>query len=301
MEYVPALAMIAGIGAKRLITILPKKLHLIASGLIILSLVPITLTLYKIHPNENVYFNSLIGGLSGAKEEKIPYWGFSFGAPYRQAISWIDKNAPENAKVVFAYELIPNISSIWVRPDIVVHNSYRSGYLRRGEYAVTLIYDGTESRSYYDSYLEKFIEPVYQAKVDDQPVVKVWKNDNEHLKVKWEEKLLPGTTLSSTEEGLVFNLNEIQKISRLEITYDQKNCTPLTSGSVFISVDGKSWGRLSGELPNDWRISALGEQPKDGNFIEPFLGQEVQYIKLILKPKDTCLRQVKDFKLYYFL
>lgn len=299
MEYIPPLAIIAGIGGKYLREWISRFSGNRISYLVVLLLfVPITLKLVEIHPNENVYFNSLIGGLKGAKAKKIPFWGNSFGASYRQGVSWIDKNAEKGARVVLAYELLPNIPSIFLRSDIDYHNSWRSGYLREGEYAITLTYDGTDERSYYDSYLTKFLNPVYEFGVDGVSVVRVWKNDVDHLKVPWDEEVVVNVSYKKQESGLIFDLKKMYKISRLEIDYNEAYCSKLSSGVVRISKDGKKWENLPGVLPNSWRISHLGQQPLDGHFIEPFVGQEVRYIDLVLSPSDTCLKNIRSFKVY---
>lgn len=310
MEYIPAMAMIAGIGAETIIQKLKtvfqdkrlktrKFVHLeLYSCLLIFAF--LIYPIIRTHPNENVYFNALVGGLAGAKEKDIPSWGNSYGAAYRQGVNWINENAEEGANVVYAHELIPNIPRIFLRTDLVFWNVNRSGYLRKGEYAITLTYDGTSERSYYDMYLERFIEPSYQASVDGVPILKVWKNDEKHLKLDWEEKLHSRVGLEKTEHGLEFDLKNDLLLSRLEIEYFEKNCPLLVSGRVAISKDGKLWQNLPGLLPRDWLIPVLGQQPKDGKFIQPFVGQRARYIRLYLSPEDTCLKNVKDFRAYVF-
>lgn len=298
MEYIPALAMISGLGAK----LLHDSFKFKRIGLIILFIIfiPTVSKLIAIHPNENVYFNSLIGGLAGAKLNNFPYWGFSFGSPYRQGFEWLNRNAPKGSSIAFAYELTPNLPMPWVRPDLQFHNAARSGYLRTGEYAITLNYQGIENRSYYEMYLEKFIWPVHQIKVDGVPILTIWKNDDQHLKEKWEEAMAQKVNLNKTESKLIFDLGEKRALSRLEIDYDQRNCAPLKMGQVSVSSDGVVWQGVPGVLPDDWRIAELGEQPKNGKFIEPFVGQLAQYIELFLSPMDTCLKNVEEVRLYYF-
>lgn len=298
MEYIPALAMISGLGAN----LLYDEFKFKRTGLILLLIlfIPITFKLISIHPNENVYFNPLIGGLAGAKAANFPFWGFSFGSPYRQGFEWLNMHAEKDAKVAFAYELLPNFPAPWVRSDLQLYNAARSGYLRQGEYAITLNYQGIENRSYYEMYLDKFIEPIYQIKVDGVSILTIWKNNNAHLKLKLEEDLVPNVKLIHTSQELVFDLGEAKSLSRLEINYAQNNCQPLKTGVVKISEDGVNWQLLPGILPNDWRIAVLGEQPKKGEFIEPFVGQIARYINLSLTPKDTCLKNIQNFKAYYF-
>lgn len=301
MEYIPALAIFAGIGAGFLVENFKKRERkLFIMAVITLAFILHIERMINIHPNENVYFNELIGGLSGAKSRNLPSWGNSFGAVYRQGVIWINDNAVKDSKVALARELMPNIPTIWFRPDLSVSNGYRSGYTRQGEYVIGLTYQGTNSYSYFDSYLDKFLSPVYEVKVDDVAILKVWKNDEEHLKVNAQEKALSNVSLAKDESGFTLDIGEIKKISRLEIEYSEDSCGPLKSGLVLISPDGKNYEQQWGALPRQWRVASLGEQPNEGHFIEPFLGQEVRFIRLILFPVDTCLKNVKNFKVYTF-
>jgi len=301
MEYVPAMALLSGMGAQWFYNKLSKRFSSFSLKIFfVFVFVPLTINLVVIHPNENAYFNLLIGGLSGAKEKDIAYWGNTFGAAYRPAVGWINQNAENGAEVVMAYELMGNIPSIWLRPDLEFSNLYRSGYLQNGEYAVTLTFDNTKERSYYDMYLEDMLEPIFQSGLNNVSVVKVWKNSPEYLKFDYEEVLLESSILRKTEYGLLFDLKDENKLSRLEVEYYQSDCLPLDLGFVEYSKDGSVWQRIPGALPVDWRIAVLREQPKDGYFIEPFIAQSARYIKLILSPTDTCLSNVKNYKIYVF-
>ncbi len=299
MEYIPAIAIIGGIGFSHLIKKMKFKVNTISVAVILISaflLVP----LVKLHPNENVYFNFLVGGIRGAKERNIKSWGNSFGAAYRQGVSWIDGVAPKDSEVVLTYELLPNIPEIWFRDDIAYHNSWRSGYLQNGEYALTLIYQGVEGRSYYDNYLENFVRPVYEVKADGVSILKVWKNSPEYVRKDLNEKELIGGSFSKDESSVTFDLKKQVKLSRLEVKYLDKNCKPLSYGLVQVSSDRKIWHDLPGTFPEDWRISFVGAQPSNGNFIEPFVGQMASAIRIVLAPHNTCLFNVERFKIFYF-
>jgi hypothetical protein len=301
MEYIPAISILSGLGGLAVYNLVSQNKKLLVGVLIIFSFIPITLKLINIHPNENVYFNSLIGGLSGAKDINFPFWGNSFGAAYRQGATWLNENAEKGSNVVYVYELIPNIPRIWLRTDLNLHNSNRSGFLRKGEYAITLPYQGTEKRSYYDMYLHKFLNPVYEAKVDGVSVVTVWKNEDKYLKKPWIEKYDNDARVTKDDQGLIFDLGTLRNISRLEISYyENKSCFEMKQGRVQISTDGNSWEGLPGALPNDWLISSMGKQPKDGSFTYPFTGQNVRFVNLLISPNNSCLRNIKNYRLYYF-
>jgi hypothetical protein len=308
MEFIPALAIIAGLGASTAREVLSKNLPYLAkkkwiSSLLILAMfVPIAVKLIQIHPNENVYFNPLIGGLKGAQERNFPYWGNSFGAAYRQGVNWINKNAPKGSKIAYAYELMVNIPLIWFRSDFHFVNQNRSGFLRQGEYVITLTYEGTNKRSYFDMYLDRILDPVYTVDVDGVSILKVWKNDEAHVRQEWKnEAVLEKVAYEEKSNGILIDAKEIRKLSRLEIDYDEsKKCPKLTVGYIELSKNGKDWERVPGVLPDDWRVPVLGEQPNNGKFIEPFAGQEAQFVSFVAQPTGTCVMNIKNVRLYSF-
>ncbi|MEK7526570.1 MAG: glycosyltransferase family 39 protein [Patescibacteria group bacterium] len=301
MEYIPALSIFSGIGVASFYKLALSRVNKYLVLLVVfVPFVWTITTLVKIHPNENVYFNEIIGSLSGAKDKEFPYWGFSFGSPYRQAASWLYKNAEKDATVAFTYDLIPNLPRIWLRQDLNMHNSNRSGYLMKGEYAVGLVYAGTKDRSHYEQYLENLLEPVYEVKVDGVAILKIWKNDKQYLKRPLTEAKIK-TKMTKTEAGLRFEFPDTVSLSRLEIDYSENNCKPLISGLVRTSIDSNNWKMVPGVLPDDWRITGIGEQPSNGKYIEPFVGQKAKYMDLLLDPVDTCLKNVQKFDVYYFL
>lgn len=293
MEFIPAMALIAGIGAAAIGKYIPRVFIIFAFFLLVFKLL-------QMHPYEEFYYNPLIGGLSGAKAKNFPYWGESYGSPYRKAVEWINKNAENEAEVVFAYELMPNIPGIFFRPDIKFSNVFRSGYLRHGEYAIMLNSQGVSDRSYYDMYLLEFLRPVYEAKVDGVPIIQVWKNTEEYLIKPLTETMTNDAIVFKDDSGFKLDLKEVRSLSRLEADYQEGKCTNLERGLVRISEDGINWNLLPGTLPDDWRVAILGEQPKRGRFIEPFVGQRARYIFLDIQPNNACLKNIKKLQLYYF-
>jgi hypothetical protein len=297
MEFIPALAILSGYGASYLINKFQfkySKFVLVATTFLLL-LIPII----KTHPNQNAYFNFLIGGLNGAKKADLPWWGNTFGAGYRPAFNWINKNAEQNASLVFVYELMPNSPSIWVRPDINFHNSQRSGFVRRGEYALTLTYDNTDKRSYYDSYLEKFIKPVYSSTVDGVAVVKVWKNDTAHAYEEAKTQSQIQNAKWSKYHGVIeVDLGAPRNLSYLDLTiYSTPNCKPVTSGNVQISDDNLNWKTFSEVLPTG-HISIYGELPSKEKFVYSFLAEQARFVRINYQPTDACLANFTNPLIY---
>lgn len=302
MEFIPAIAILAGIGSSFLLQQLKgRKIYVPCVVLVVVLFLPLVIKLIQIHPFENAYFNLFAGGLSGARGKDIPYWGNTFGGGYRKAVDWINKNAEYGSKVAFAYELLPNVPALFFRKDLQVTNQNKSGYLADGEYVITLTFDGVAERSYFDMYLDRMVEPVYFGSVDGVPVVKVWKNDIKHRKEPYlKEQVLYSPKVQVTDDGVTLDLGKNVSLSRIEASVPQINCASLSSGWFLISKDAESWTKLSGNLPNDWAVSKLGEQPKGGRFIYPFAGDRVRYIDLKLNPKSTCLFKMYNLEVFYF-
>lgn len=178
MEFLPALAILSGIGAKHL----AGRQRLI-KGFIILSFIPITLKIISIHPNQNVYMNPLIGGLKGAKDGDFPDWGVTLGSAYQQGMDWLTIHAEPEANIALVKGLLSNVPRIKIRPDINFSEFYWSGQAKKGEYLmeVTDYYwmrdIPQEKRLYVDT-----LEPVYEVTVDSVPILTIWRNDKEHTK-----------------------------------------------------------------------------------------------------------------------
>lgn len=303
MEYIPPFAILVGIGVDGVLKAVPKKLVFIAHVVIGVGCLTVLQSLYRIHPNENVYFNSLIGGLSGAKVKNIPFWGNSFGAAYREGVFWLNKNASLNAKVAYARELLPNFPKVWLRSDLSLHNSFRSGALKEGEYIIALTYEGTEKTSYFDRYLEAIVEPVYQVKVDDVAILKIWQNDLEHTKEEFRQEVLYNNFSVSREKSEVkLDLGKVEHLSRVEIGFQKKDdCAPTSSGFVTISENDKDWKRLPGNMPNeDWSVPKLGNQPRENFVLVPFAADKARIVSLKLEPSNNCILESDDIKIFVF-
>lgn len=179
MEYVPAMALFAGLGANYIATLLRSH---VAKIVILLMFIPITLKMISLHPNEDLYFNPLIGGLKGAAERNFPNWGLSLGNEYRQGIKWFNQNAPPQANLTLARGLLSNIPRIWIRQDINFGDYYFSGPAGKGEYIMELTHEGWEGWIPAKAQYLKILKSVWELKVEGITVLTVWKNSPEMVK-----------------------------------------------------------------------------------------------------------------------
>ncbi len=306
MEYIPAMALIAGVGVEYLIQnlkfkiqnsnlkfkIFNSKLEFLPFAFCLLILIISLIPIIRLHPNENVYFNLFAGGVKGAVDSKIPAAGNSFGNTYLQGVHWINENTEKNAKVALVQGTTLNMPSYKFRSDIQYSNYHWSGIKREGEYLIELTYN-YEVRVYLYAweYVEKMLDPVFVVKSDGAPILKIWKNDLAHTKadykkseVQFEGKL----DLKVKDSSLHITLPEEVVLSRIAVIFKKDDyCQLPTSGFIETSQDGKSWSK---EL-DPFELDQLGwkSKPDPNVFRYMFAARSAKYININLENNQSCL------------
>lgn len=293
MEFIPGMAVLAGFGGYYLLRLVGRTRWSLAKPMlgiaIFASLAFVVYEMVKIHPNENVYFNQLIRGLSGAREQKIPYWGNSYGNVYQQGIAWLNANAEPGAKLGFPVSTGGNLARVKLRPDIHYWNAYWSGPNMGGEYEMELDFDWAPKEWYSYAYYEIFVEPVYIAQVDGVPLLKIWKNDYEHTRPEYREEKEYKISSKTIENGqLRVDLEKAIPLTRIVIEHQKTGCETQKGGYIETSEDGQSWKRdpetiASPQVPvnvNGW---------DDDTFVFMFAARKGRYILLNTKMSNSCI------------
>lgn len=92
---VPSIFLIVGVGIQAILDKIKNTPARVA--ILILLLLPNLYWDVQLHPYQYVYYNSLTGGVRGAfRNYEMDYWATS----YREAINYLNANAPANARVV---------------------------------------------------------------------------------------------------------------------------------------------------------------------------------------------------------
>lgn len=286
MEYIPALAILSGIGVYFLIKISTFKK--IMTVVVLGCLVFVAWEMIKIHPNQNVYFNQLAGGLSGARENKIPYWGNTYGNVYLQGVEWMNNNAEPNAKLGLAIATMGNLPKQKLRADIDFYNGYWSGTNREGEYEMEMDFEWFPRNWYSFQYMEVYLEPVYVVEVEGVPLLKIWKNDLEHTKKGFEKEIrYYANKVDYSSNKLLIDMGHEINITRLKVEYQSKNCDPINSGHVATSIDNINWSletdSLSPQVP-----PVLDIFDKD-TFVFLFPAKKARYILVEPRSNNSCL------------
>lgn len=307
MEFVPAMALLSGLGALMLKNFIVKiivrsKVFVKSRFYIINALVMVfiimlfaqaALNIIRLHPNENVYFNSFIGGLKGARERNISGWGNSYGNAYLQGVNWMNKNAPQDAKLALVSATLGNIPRPRLRTDISLYNNHWSGTERKGEYLMDMISQGWPLQGYQYEYLEAFLNPVYDENVDGVTIFKIWKNDAEHTKKGFlnEDNNVDIVSAGRDENnGFKIVLNKNIFLTKLDLYYDNSNCDPLKEGTVHISEDGVVWQRQADNAPILQVTTDI--EPKDKRLVYFFAAKPAKYIIIYPDSKNSCIFNV---------
>lgn len=293
MEYIPAFALLSGIGAdylRKLIITFSKGSYQTFINVIVLMFLAIGMIypLVRYHPNENVYFNQLTGGLSGAYNMKLPSAGNTYGNAYLQAINWLNKNAEYSARVALIQGTSLNIATLQLRPDIDFSNDYWSGMYRKGEYLIELTPYGLEKwYPYAWEYVEVFLEPVYEVKVDGIAIAKVWKNDLNHTKPQYRKYQLQyqgEIKIIRSQNELILELERQTLLTRLALSYNPNKCT-LDTAILFTSPDGKLFTQEVEKLPAN-QVTVLDKQENYTYFFFP--ARNVRFLKIKGQLQDSC-------------
>lgn len=291
MEFIPAMAILAGIGAFFLVKRIGKSI----SVLIIISLLFIVHELISIHPNENVYFNQLVGGLKGARDKGIPSWGNTYGNVYLQGINWLNKNAEVNAKLAIPINYISSIPRLKLRRDIDLDNHYFSGQDRKGEYAMEMDYDWSLKSRYKYAYYEIFLNPVYQVEVNGIPLLKIWKNDLKHTKVGYDKEIeIVPFSVKVEQQKLKIDFGNLIFLTRLIIYHSDSNCEKqLGDGFLAISKDNDNFVREPDPLV-DLESPESTPGMDETTFVHLFPAIPVRSLIFNSRQDQSCI--LKDYK-----
>jgi len=287
MEFVPAMAILAGIGVWGIKRSIKWKYVNLA---VFFALAYAIYELVVIHPNQNVYFNQITGGLSGARERQIPYWGNSYGNAYQQGVEWLNANAQRDARLALAVTNMVNVPRTRLRGDIDFSNTYWSGPNNRGEYVMELHYDWPPAQWYQYDYYNTFLEPVYETKVDGVAILKIWKNSKEHIIEPLSKETFYPPVSALAEQGriLTVDMGRSIRLTKLVVNHSTGDCRNQMSGFVQISADGETWKRMSEPIDRPQipaRISGAG----DGVFVYMFAAKEARYIQVHSEATNSCL------------
>lgn len=192
MEFIPAFAILVGIGSAWFLQLLTKANFARVVFFTIFFGIHVAILL-RLHPYEHLYFNRLFGGMPGAQERGLYTWETLYDAPYRELANWLNKNANKDARLAYLDGTMLALSPLWLRDDIRF-GSYFSGLDAGGEYIASIVYPKPPA-VFPINYLENFVVPVYEVRVDGVVVAKIWKNDKAHTVIGGNRRVVEASQL----------------------------------------------------------------------------------------------------------
>lgn len=315
MEFIGPFAMIVGIGTLFLRDLISKTLvklfsirklkketvTLSISLLLILGYIPIAVEMIRLHPNENVYFNFALGGLKGAAEKDFPGYGNTYGNAYLQGVKWLNQHAELNSKFGLTSGNMQNIPRGIIREDISFANGYRSGYNQEGEYLMSLIIGQDPfSETFRYKYLNTYLNPIYDLRIDGVSILKIWKNDKDHLKngVNLNDKR-EQFDIQANKKEIIIRLDGKKNLKALSFTFPSTECQDrMVGATIYVSTDDHQY------LQKVDPINGFTEEEMRGfkaDLVYFFAEDEVQYIKIIPPGSYTCRLSDIDYSVFTFI
>ncbi len=297
MEFIPALALMVGFGISEIFARVKayKKTVILAAILLSSLFLPTVYSLFKLHPNQNVYFNFLVGGIRGAVQRNIPYWGNSFGNAYFQAAQWLNNNAEQNARIALVQGTMTNIPTIQLRQDIDFSNLNWSGIFQKGEYMVELTHnDPVRLYPYGWDYIETFLTPVHEVSVDGVALAKIWKNDPDHVveelrKNETRHELLP----KNIDNTIYIDLGSEKRITRLYAEIPSIVDCSNNFSVVELSSDLVNWKSEPDTIPGN---QVTNYEPIDSTETLFLAAKKARYVRIKAPKVNSCI--LRSNKIY---
>lgn len=298
MEYMIPLSLLCGVAVEHVMRL--QKRRAIRQIIILIAIsgyIPIIYTMVQLHPNENVYYNALIGGLPGAMKYGLDGANNTYGNAYKQGALWINAHAELGSKIALGTAIFSAVPTVYFRNDLVLVGTNSDLYAQQGEYVMELTYPGLNVNDFFRMrFLRNMLTPVYTVQIDGVPLLYIWKNDPLHLAHGVDMTHERNEKFEVTEKAsdlLELRMEKQNRVKRIEFNFVKPECAyPIASAYIFGSSDGTTWYRFS-EQPADF-AGELNVYP-DSRAVEQFAGEELQGIRIFQQNLGTC--QWKDISI----
>jgi len=269
MEFIPAVSLLSGFGAAFFWNSLGKRF----SGyvfILLLCYLPIIITMVRLHPNENLFYNTLAGGLKGAVDKKFPIAVNTYGNGYKKAIDWINKNAVSGSSVYIATGIASAVPSVYFRPDILYRGSLR--YLEGFDhsYIIELTQPGMDIRFFHNMrFLKKFVNPIKEFSIDEVPYVTIWKLDDAYKRIEQNTKTIKPIFIRTFLGGWQIEFDHVYNMMNIQLVQGDDHCRyQLFNSYVLFSYDGVQYTRFSEQMAAEKnKILFAGDKVKNIIFI----------------------------------
>jgi len=124
---------------------------------------------YQYHPYQITYFNQLVGGTKGAVGKyDLDYWGTS----QKEAVLWVNEQAPQNAKVHIV--MAAAVAGQYLRPDLVTNlNKYS---YENSDFVILLNRQSFLYRFFYAYEYLLHHTPIHTIQIQEAPLTWIYDN-----------------------------------------------------------------------------------------------------------------------------
>lgn len=300
MEFVGPMSLLAGLGAGTFISSLKgNRLRIFAQICIVILFLPIIYTSSKLHPNQNLFYNSLVGGISGAKKLGFPVVENTYGNGYKQLIDWINTNTPKDSRLATVVGIGSSFPPLYIRSDLTYLADDSDITKHSGEYLMEITKPGLDIADRFRyRYTKQLLRPLHQIQYDGVVIGEVWHNVPENM-YEWAQNShtvqVSVVPISDTTIDVVLPKNK--KMKQLQMNTQNEQCLyALTTGVVLIKSNiNNDWLRLTEGISFFNRI--ISDSTKQRLYV--FAGEETQTVRIITKP-TTCRLESVDYQLEAF-
>ncbi len=291
MEFLPALALLTGVGAHVIVRGIARIPYLeyarnpwAGAGLATFAFIPAVVSLIALHPNQNVYFNVASGGLQKVVDEKFPAAGNTYGNVFLQGVEWLNVHAEPNSQLALPVSTASSLPVERLRDDIQINDVHFSGALRLDEYVMELAYVGfPPQKTYAVEYLEN-LTPVHTVTVDGVPLLKIWKNDQTHVPIG-QIRLTPLQLSKVAFDTYVVDLPAPRRVWSIKISGGEL-CTGTIAGHFSVKDTNGVERRLTENTPTAQLFMDENRNPRELFF--RFAGNEAQQITYVIDDFKDC-------------
>jgi len=141
-------------------------------GFMVMFLLTIYSSIFKIHPYQSSYFNEVIGGVDGAAKKgfELEYWGNA----YIGALKWLNAQ-PGKTFWVYMADLEPTAMRAFqlYKENGLLKKSIKFGNKDNSDYLILLIRQGFFNEEMWEYY--KYKKPVFSVKLSQTNLVNIYK------------------------------------------------------------------------------------------------------------------------------
>jgi len=301
MEFIPAVALLSGLGAVIILNNIIRRIpetnrnfkwsSTVISFCLLIFFTPVISAMIQLHPFENLYYNSIAGGLKGAVGKNFPLAANTYGNGYKAAIDWVNKHVPIGSTVYLAEGITSAVPSVLFRSDINYKGTAPPLVTYDTAYYLELAQPGMDISSFHNiRYLHSFFLPVYKVEVDGELIAAVWNDDEKYLRddinsLDQEKELENIRIIPISSDEIILDTGRLVKVKKVDISSSDATCGAAIDKLLVFVSDNQSLYRRLDENPYP---TSESEKRLDMHSVEIAIGVDTRYIRIYSENISAC-------------